>query len=401
MPLFEYQAVDEHGRLIRDRGSFSSIASLYQSLKARGYTLVDYKRRVLDPARLLPERKVDRLVLAEFFRNLSLLLKGGVPLRDCLEDMAQTIKEQALRAAIKEMIMALENGELLSAAMKRSSKVFGRIPIVLVSIGEETGRLDSTLVDAAKHLERMEEIVSNTKRALTYPIFVVAAMTGALCFWMLYVLPKVLKLFENMGMTDLPWPTRVLMAAVGFFNSWWPVFPVALLAIAMFRFLASRNERFKYYWDLMIMKIPLVGGVIRASQLAFFFEYLSLLIHSGIDIVRSFDIMADSISHQVLKKGIMEMKEEIINGTDLTHAFKRLPVLEPFVNRMIHVGEQTGELPKQLSVLASYYRDHVNKLVDALGKTLEPILIVIAGFIFALIAMGLLGPIYDLMGRIE
>lgn len=401
MPVFDFQAIDEHGRLIEDRGEFSSIASLYQSLKKKGYTLVDYRRRLFDPSRFTFKKRADRLTLAEFFRNLSLLLKGGVPLRDCLEDMYNSSSDAALKSAIKEMIRALEDGELLSAAMKRTPEVFGRIPTVLVSIGEETGSLDSTLVDAAEHLERMEEIVSNTKRALTYPIFVVAAMSAALCFWMLYVLPKVLKLFESMGMSELPWPTRVLMTMVSLFHDWWPLIPAAACLVLALRYAASKNERIKYAWDLALTKTPLVGSVIRASQLAFFFEYLSLLIHSGIDIVRSFDIMIGSLSHQVLKKGIEQMKEDVVNGNDLTSAFKKLPMLEPFVLRMISVGEQTGELPKQLNVLSSYYREQVNKLVETLGKTLEPVLIVVAGLIFALIAMGLLGPIYDLMGRIK
>ncbi len=401
MPCFEYQAMDATGRVVKEKGSFESLSVLYTHLKEKGYTLIDYRRCLFPKTGRMSFGKIPRPMLSEFFRNLSLLVKGGVPLLDALRDMAESSSDRRFKQIIGEICRRIEDGELLSQAMAAYPNIFGRVPTVLVSIGEETGRLDTTLIDAAKHIERIHEIISNTKRAMTYPLFVVVAMTGALCFWLLYVLPKILVLFKEMGMDTLPLPTRILIIMVDIFHVWWPVLPGSVLGFLLFRFLAGKNSRVKYLYDSLLTRMPLVGAIIRASQMAFLFEYLALLVQAGIDILKSLTLMEESISHQVLKQGVAEMRAEITNGTSLTEAFRRLPMLDPFVTRLISVGELTGELPEQMKTLADFYRQEVNKLVDAIGKSLEPIMIVVAGLLFALIAVGLLGPIYDLMGGLN
>ncbi len=400
MPHYIYEALTNTGERIKDEGEYPSLGVLYQDLRQRGLTLLDYKKKFSLDLYFFPP-KIKRPILAEFFRNLSLLIRGGVPIKQAIEDLYKSPGDPALKKAFGKILKRIDEGQLLSEAMKEQPRVFGKIVLVLVTIGEETGSLDRTLEDAATHIERVEEIISNTKRAITYPAFVATAMTGALIFWMLYVLPQILSLFTGLGMKDLPQTTKLLIVSGDIFKAYWKIIPLSGFALFILYMVSKKNDRLKYYWDLMWSYMPILGNVLKASQLAFFFEYLALLTKAGIDIVKGLEIMEKSVSHQVLKRAINSVRMDVMNGNGLTESFSKIKLFEPFILRMIGVGEQTGDMPGQLQILARFYLDKVTKLVDAMSKTLEPALIVVSGLIFVIIALGLLGPIYELMGKIQ
>ena len=400
MATFTYEAVTSEGGRIKDEGEFSSPAELYRHLRNQGLTLLKYKRRRFSFSKIIPCR-IKRTQLAEFLRNLALVLKGGVTLREALSDFAASPGIPCLKHVIRDLVKRIEGGELFSEALSHHPKIFPNIVIVLVRLGEETGRLDKTLEDGADHLERVQEIIDKTKRAVSYPAVVLFAMTGALAFWLLYVMPKLFELFRSLGLKELPWATRFLFDAVAALKTWWPVFPMILIMLIVFRLSAIRNEKIKFIWDNIWTRAPLAGTIIKSSQLAFFFEYLSLLTVAGVDVIRSLEIMESAVTHQILKRGITRIRSEVIGGSGLTEAFQNVSLFEPFILRMVKVGEQTGNMPEQMKILSDHYMVRVNRLVDSMAKALEPALIIFAGMVFLIIAMGLLGPIYDMMGKIR
>jgi type II secretory pathway component PulF len=399
MPFYIYEAINSMGQQIRDEGLFDSAAAMYLALSKKGLTLVDYRRRWFTPGGITG-RRVKRMVAAEFLRNLAMIISGGVTLLQALEDFLDTPLEPALKKKLKLIHQRISEGFQLSEAIEEAGG-FSPFVVVLARIGEESGSLDRTLQDAADHLESIQDIINRTRSALSYPIFVLIAMGGALGFWLLYVFPQMLELFKGMGITELPLTTTMLIGAVNLFKVWWPIFPAFLVALGAIRLLAQRHKGIKFYWDLFWMKMPLFGTIIRASQFAFFFEYLSLLTRAGIDIVNSMEIMAASVSNQVMRQGLDRIKADVMAGHGLTDAFRATESFEPFIIRLVSVGEQTGNMPVQLKVLGDYYMKKVRTLVNTIAKTIEPVMIVFAGGMFVIIAMGLLGPIYDLMTRIQ
>ncbi|MDA8162976.1 MAG: type II secretion system F family protein [Desulfobacteraceae bacterium] len=400
MPFFSYKAIDSAGVPVKDEGEFPSLEGLFETLGARGLVLVDYRRRYIKWSSFAGG-KVKRTLMAEFFRNLALLVRGGISLRQAIDDMARSPGIKTLRHVLVDVLRRLDGGQLLSSAMEANRRHFSGLLITLVSIGEETGNLDRMLDDAAAHLERIEEIVSNTKKALLYPSFVLTAMAGALAFWMIYVLPQILKLFKDMGIKDLPLATRILIKTVEIFNRWWPAAILVPVVAVIFYIIAAKNERMKYLWDLSWLRSPLIGDVLKSSQLAFFFEYMAVLTSAGINFVKGLEFMEASVTNQVLKKGIGGIRADITAGESIFESFSRVDFFEPFVLRMISAGEQTGGLPDQLALLAKHYRSKVNKFIDTMSKVIEPIIIVFAGLIFLIIALGLLGPIYDIITRLH
>jgi len=400
MSWYIYEAYTPDGNRIRDEGNFSSPTELYQALKQQGLTLVNYQKRLFRLNFFLSTR-IKRTLLAEFLRNLSLVLRAGVPLVEAMEDLANSPGDKRLRLIIKELVKRIRAGELFSEALGHYERVFPNIVIVLARLGEETGKLDQTLKDAALHLERVQEIIDKTKRALSYPVVILTAMMGALAFWLIYVLPKLFELFKSLGLKEMPLMTRILFYVVETVKAYWFVVPILISMLYIFGALATRSQRLKLAWDALWSAVPLVGRVIKASQLAFFFEYLALLTSSGIDVIKSLDIMEGAITHQILKKSITKIKALVMGGYSLSEAFRECSFFEPFILRMIRVGEGTGNMPEQLKILADFYMEKVNRLVDSMAKTLEPALIIFAGIIFVIIVMGLLGPIYDMMGSLK
>ncbi|NDY42316.1 type II secretion system F family protein [Dissulfurirhabdus thermomarina] len=400
MATFSYEALDRDGNRLRESGDFASPAELFVTLRQRGLSLLRYRRRLF-PGLSLERGRVRRLVLAEFFRNLALLLRGGVPLMQALEDLEASPGDKALKRILTRVVADVRNGRMFSEALRAHRGIFPRIVLALVAIGEETGSLDRTLDDAGRHIERVHEIITSTKRALMYPTFVVVLMLVAFSVWIFYVLPKMLDLFQGLGLKELPAATVFLIATVDVCQRWWPVVPIFIALFAALRLAARAHPDLKFYWDAAAARTPVFGRIVKASALAFFFEYLSLLASAGIDILKSLDLMEDSVGHEELRRGIRRVREDVMAGFGLTEAFGRVTFFDPFVLRMVGVGEQTGNLPEQFLILARRYMDEVDKLVDTLSRTLEPILIVFAGIIFLLVALGLIGPIYQMVGQIK
>ncbi len=392
--------MNQTGDLLKAEGEFATVVDLFDQLQKDGLDLIHYRKNIFGRG-FLSSSRMTRLQLAEFFRNLALLLKGGVPLRDALQDLISGPGQPVIQRVFSRVIKRLEEGILFSKALEAEKRHIPKILLPLVAIGEETGEMDRTLHDAAQHLEKVHDIISSTRRALTYPAFVLFAMLGALTFWMVYVLPQLLGLFTSMGMKELPLATRVLIGSVKIFNSWWPIIPCIFFLMFLAFLISRKNTKIRYLWDNFWSYFPLVGVIFRSSQLAFFFEYSSLLTSGGIHIIRTLELMEESVSHQVLKEGIHNIKKEIIAGDSMSESISKLKFFEPFVLRMVKVGEQTGNMPEQFLILADYYMKKVNNLVEMMSKTLEPLIIAIAGLVFLVIILGLLGPIYDLIATIQ
>ncbi len=400
MSYFRYVAMNQAGQIYKAEGEFATPGDLFDSLQRDGLELIKYRKNIFGRG-FMASNHMTRLQLAEFFKNMALLLKGGVPLRDALRDLISGPGQPVIRRVFSRVIKRLEEGILFSEALAYEKRHIPKIILPLVAIGEETGELDRTLRDAARHLEKVQDIISSTRRALTYPAFVLVAMLGALIFWMVYVLPQLLGLFSSMGMKELPLATRVLISSVHIFNVWWPVIPGSFFLLFLLYLLSRRNRRFRYLWDYGWSYFPLLGVIFRSSQLAFFFEYSSLLTAGGIHIIRTLELMEDSVNHQVLKEGIRAIKKEIVGGEAMSTAISKLEFFEPFVLRMVKVGEQTGNMSQQFLILADFYMKKVNNLVEMMSKTLEPLIIACAGLVFMVIVLGLLGPIYDLISTIK
>jgi type II secretory pathway component PulF len=352
-------------------------------------------------ANLRLRKKIKRPFQAEFFSNVALMLRSGVTLTTALEEAAGSSGSPDFDSDIKDMISNIQGGVSFSEAAEKYPYIFPKTVIHLIRIGEETGKLDRMLMDAAKHLKRMHGIISDTKQALLYPSFVFIALGAGLLFWFYYVVPKIVGLFQEMDVS-LPPLTVFLLKVSDFVQDHFlsMIFGLAVLVVTIM--LAYKGNRaIRKATDALLLKLPLSGTMISASAMAFITEYFSLLLNAGIDILQSMNILKDSIKNEVYREKLAKVREELATGKGISESFGHTPLFPSFVVRMMNVGEQSGTLPEQLSHIAEDYRNKLSIIVATLSKTIEPLVLVIAGAMFAVIIGGLFLPVYDLVSQVS
>ncbi len=396
MPIYKYQALNREGLIIKGEIEALNLEEFLNYLSREGLILLKYRAKLFPLENFF--RRIKRKDLAEFCHNLAFLISAGVPIISALKDLKETIVNPLLKRKVEKIISEILKGETLSSAFKNVN-IFPPIIISLVKIGEETGRLDKTLEEASKHLYRVEEIISQTKRAMMYPVFVIFSISGAFLFWLIYVLPKILGVFKQMQI-KLPLPTIILMKVVETFQKYWLLFLLIPIIATIFLIILYKNSKTQATIEKALLKLPFIGFVKRSSFLAFFFEYFSLLLEAGIDILRSFDLMHESLNTQLPKKIVLKVKDKVVAGFLLSEALKIERIFNPFDIRLISVGEQTGKMPEQMKMLSDHYFNQVQNLIQTISKVLEPTIIAIAGIIFLIIVIALIVPVYELVSQL-
>jgi type II secretory pathway component PulF len=352
-------------------------------------------------SRLRLHRKIPRVFQAEFLNNISIMLRSGMTLITALEEAAASAENKDFEEDIKDLILRIQGGARFSEAAENYHYIFSKTVIHLIRMGEETGKLDQTMKNASEHLKRIQGILSDTKQALLYPSFVFTAMLGGMLFWFYYVVPKIVGLFKEMDVT-LPSLTIFILKVSDFIqaNILHIILGTAVLVLAII--LGYRgNHRFRKGVHGLLLKIPVSKSIMSASTLAFITEYFSLLLNVGIDIMQSMRILRDSIKNEVYKEKLDAVTSGLLRGEGIADSFSKVPIFPSFVVRMINVGEQSGNLPEQLAYIADDYRNRLSVLVATMGKLIEPVVLVVAGTMFAIMVGGLFLPIYDLVSKVS
>jgi type II secretory pathway component PulF len=345
-------------------------------------------------------KKLPRTVQGEILNNIALMLRTGVPIINALEEAAESTELPGIAGDMNDIIASIQGGASFSEAAKNYPHIFPELVIHLIKIGEETGQLDKMLKDASEHIKRIQVIVSETKQALLYPAFVFIAIGAGLIFWFYYVVPKIMTLFTEMDVA-LPGITLFLVSVSDFVQNYifymlfGTVFTIVIISGAR-----KKSRPFKKATDALLLKLPLTGTLISASTLAFITEYFALLINAGVDILQSVKILEASMSNEVYREKLVGVGDDLARGGGIAEAFSSAVVFPAFVVRMIRVGELSGTLSEQLEYIAEEYRNKLSALVATIGKMIEPIVLIFAGTIFAIIIGGLFLPIYDLVSRL-
>ncbi|WP_035587026.1 type II secretion system F family protein [Hippea jasoniae] len=401
MPFFVYSFVSEDGSIIKQMGSFDSVDELYTHIESRGgmlYRVFEvpsplegiYKGIVIGKAKLKD--------ISEFVRGVAVYLESGISIRAALEDIGLNSSSKAIKFATQQIIKMLDDGYAVSEAFEKTG-IFPKIVISMAKIGEATGELDSTLKDAADYLDRIIEIKSSVKRAMIYPLFSLFSILGAFVFWIVYILPKLMGLFNSFNM-KLPLATRMLIGMSNFFNSYGQYVALVFVAIIVaFPFL-MKVEKFRYFVHKMLWYMPIVGIIIRSSQMAFYFQYMALLTRSGVSITQTLETMEYAVTNLFFLKKIKGISDKLIEGQKLSDAVWEAGVFELFAKRMTAVGEETGNMDEQLNRLADYYYQKVRALVDVIGKLIEPVILIFIGVLFVFFVLALMSPIYNMIGNI-
>ncbi|WP_456402613.1 type II secretion system F family protein [Persephonella sp.] len=401
--LFLIEAVDQEGKKRKKILNVSNEAEIFPLLEFSGLIPIKIKKlpdyyRYLDIRRYLYRIKKQEII--EVLENLHLIVKSGLPLNNGLMDIAEDVENPYLKEMLYDIAFKIQAGETLSKAAEGYKDVFSDVVISLFKIGEETGTLDRTFKDAAEHLKKIEDLKNKTKQALIYPTFAFISVLGAMIFWLVYVLPKIIDAFKDFNI-QLPATTIFIMKASDFLRSYgFFVLIFIILFFVLIQILRNKNENIRLKTDKIILKIPVLGMIIENFNYAFFAEYIRLMIQSGLPLYQALNIMENAMKNYVFKVAIKNSRNSIELGKSFSESLKNENVFSPLIIRMISIGEQAGALDEQLGYISNYYYNRVEYISQNIAKMIEPIIIGVVGGFMLIIMLGFIGPIYDLISQI-
>lgn len=399
MRYYSYKAITPDGALIKGIVEGEDIDYVYGVLSSNGLYILNVKaanRIISNLKRTLLKRRVKNRDIIEFANNLSVMLKAGIPLLTALGDTTAGLENKYLKSAITDIISRTKAGMRFSDAVASHKDIFPDIFARLTQVGEETGDIGKSLSDAADHMQKMEDLTHAINIALIYPVFALIAILGALIFWLAYVLPNVISAMKDMDV-ELPFITRMLLKTGNFMQAYWYFMAILPLALFFVIRILNRRDGTKYYIDKIKLRLPIIKVVVYNKLLALFSEQLRILVVAGLTINKSFDIVADVIGNEVFKRAILKIKDNISSGSRISDAIREHLIFPSLVARMIDVGETSGKLDEQLTYLSAYYLKKLDEVSQKIGKMIEPVVIIVIGVIFAIIIIGLLFPVYDLV----
>ncbi len=400
MMLFQYKAIDAHGKSVIGQIEASNDADLEQRLKRMGLDMISHR-----PARRrrggLGTRKVGRAELITFCFHLEQLVRAGVPLLEGLTDLRDSVTNDRFRETIAALITDIEGGRTLSEAMERFPKIFNRVFINLIRAGEQSGTLPEILAELTATLKWQDELASHTRKVVMYPAFVAVVVVGVIFFLMTYLVPQLVSFIQNMG-NELPAHTRALIFVSDIFREYWHmilVTPVA--AVLVLRYLRRVHPGVRYWSDGMKLRLWLIGPILRKIILARFANNFALLYSTGISIIECIKINQTLADNKVIESALERAHMQIAEGTGLSTSFETTELFPPLIIRMIRVGENTGALDQALSNVSYFYYREIKESIERVQKLIEPVLTVILGVMLGWLMISVLGPIYDIIGNIR
>ncbi len=402
MPYYQYKALNNDGAVVRGTLEALDLEAAEQSSVMTPLHILSIKETsgtLIALRNSFRARQVKREQLVEFANNLAVMLRAGIPIVGALNDLAESAEDPYLLEVIGQVRSDISMGSSFGAAVSKHPQVFPAMFIRLVSVGEETGNLDGSLEEAAVHIQRVEDLTSAMKQAMIYPMFAFVTTLGSLIFWLVYVLPKMTSLFKEMGV-KIPAITRFLILMSSFTRQYWLLLLILPFLLFFGIRLVRRSERGEYLLDQSMLKLPVLQLILINKSLGIFTEQMRILIKSGLTIDRCFDLAGGVVGNRVYQDAIGRVKQEVLAGATISESMAMQKVFPPMLLRMVHVGEMSGTLDEQFAFLAAYYVKRLNEVSERLGKMLEPIMIIFLGIMFAVIILGLLLPIYDLISNI-
>jgi type IV pilus assembly protein PilC len=365
-------------------------------LRGRGLTVTEIRQEKKASSINLFQPKVKINDLAVFSRQFSSMLEAGIQLAPCLSIMVKQTENPTLSKAAEQVKTEVESGSSLSESLGKHPKIFEELYTSMVRAGESAGTLPEVLNQLATILEKRRALQNRVKSALFLPSLVLGFCVLVTLGLIIFVVPMFASIYEDFG-GELPGPTQILVTLSKDIRG--PKGGIAILGIFALVFAlrkGKQTEKGAYIWDRIKLKLPLFGSLIMKQVVANFARTFSLLDRSGVNILESLEIVADTVGNKIVAQTIKTANASIQQGENLSTPLERSQVFPPMVTHMIVVGEETGTVETMLDKIADLYEDDVERTVEGLTKLIEPLMMIFVGVVVASILICLYLPIFNM-----
>ncbi len=394
---FTYQARTEEGESKRGFIEASSREAALDILKQYGLypTSLSPHRRPLKE--MLPSafRDVSRQDVILFTRQLSIMVRSEIPVVETLETIAKQVDKEIFKEKILKMSQFVEDGRPLSEAMENFPDMFSDFYIGMIRAGEKAGEVPQSLDYLADYLEKNQKLKSQLIGALLYPIFVSVFFVLLMFVMSIFVVPNFKTVFEDMEI-ELPLITQIVIGASEVLKNWWWVFLVLFFGVSSLIFYLFENEETKKKMDKLLLRVPLISGLLKKVYLSRIALNLSTLISSGVPISDALEVTADLVGNHVYQEIVLEARKEVRAGSEISSVFRSYPdKFSVFFNQMMVTGERAGKLESTLGNIVTFYEKEVDETLERLLKFIEPVLIIVLGVLVGGLALSLFIPLFQ------
>ena len=337
--------------------------------------------------------------IAVFTRQFSVMIDAGLPLVQCLEILGGQQENRVFQKILFEVRQDIESGATLADSLRKHPKAFDDLYCNMVAAGETGGILDTILQRLSQYIEKIVKLRSAVRSAMVYPVAVIVIAIGVVWVILWKVIPTFATLFAGLG-AQLPLPTRITIALSKFIGAWWwAIFgAIGLSIFTIYRY--HQTYKGRRVIDGLLLKLPVLGDVLKKIAVARFCRTLGTLVSSGVPILEALEITAKTAGNAVVEDAIMETRKSIEQGKTIAEPLKATSVFPSMVVQMVAVGEQTGALETMLNKIADFYEDEVDEATANLLALLEPIMICFLGIVIGGIVISMYMPMFDLINKI-
>ncbi|KJG21300.1 MSHA biogenesis protein MshG [Photobacterium iliopiscarium] len=400
MKRFNYRGRGAQGTILRGQVEALTQSAATDQLLRQGIIPLEIKLATHHRPSLtldgLWQRPLPIEVMVIFCRQLYSLTKAGVPLLRAFKGLEQSASHLLLRSTLAEVTTELTNGHSLSAAMQQHPRVFSDLFVSMIHVGENTGRLDQTLLQLANYYQQEMDTRRQIKSAIRYPMFVMIAIGLAMIVLNTQVIPQFAGMFARFGV-DLPWPTQVLISTSNLFVYYWPLMVIGIGAMWVGVRLWRNTPQGQQRWDLWRLKIPIIGSIINRALMARFSRTFALMIRAGVPLNQALKMAAEALDNRFLEQRLLDMKLGIESGSSIATTAANTDIFTPLVLQMIAVGEETGQIDELLLEAADFYDREVDYDLATLTARIEPLLLVVVSAMVLLLALGIFLPMWGML----
>jgi len=400
MPVFTFSGKNVNGEKISGERTAANKEALASQLRRERITPGPIRQKGKEfNLPMFGSGKVKTKEIAIFFRQFSVMIDAGLPLVQCLEILAANQENQAFQKTLTGVRTTVEGGATLANAMRQYPKVFDDLTTNMMEAGEMGGILDTILQRLATYVEKAVKLRAAVKSALIYPVSVVSLaflIVGALLKW---VVPIFANLFAGLGVA-LPLPTRVVIGLSAFVGHFWWFFILGIVGVFFGIKQIRKDPRGRYYLDYAMLKMPVIGMLLRKIAVARFTRTLGTLITSGVPILEALTVTAKTSGNSVLEEALMKVRKAIEEGRTIVDPLRECGVFPNMVTQMIGVGEATGAMDSMLQKIADFYEDEVDAATKDMLAMLEPIIIGLLGVMIGGIVISLYMPLFAMIAKL-
>lgn len=400
MPSFEFRGRTRTGQVQSGTLLADTRDAAMAELRKRQIQVVNIKEKDRE-IKLIPRFQfaVGAKRVSIFTRQFSVMLDAGLPLVQCLEILGDQEEHKGFRSIINQVRTDVESGASLADSMRKHPKAFDDLYTNMVAAGESGGILDIILQRLSIYIEKLVKLKSQVKAALIYPTAIIVIAAGVVFIILWKVIPVFSQLFSSLG-SELPWITRLVIGASNFVADYviWIVIVGIALGVALSRW--HETYRGKRVIDGLLLKIPVIGMLLRKIAVARFCRTLATLTASGVPILDGLEITAKTAGNAIIEDAVMAVRKSVEEGKSVSEPLAQTKVFPSMVVQMINVGEQTGALDQMLSKIADFYEEEVDTAVAGLMKLIEPLMISVLGVVIGTIVTAMYLPLYQVLSKI-